>query len=426
MAAPNPIIRQNPNITKSIFLELGIENLYQIDFTFLNREIQIKCWNTSKNAENIYSYEITSDDLKLISYKDIKQIYQLINNNNCSINRNINNNNNNIELKIEFDKNNILNLVLEKNKVDQISTFEDLKKEIKHLSKKLNLLEKENEKLRLNCIYNSFNMNSYKLENIFNVLKSDIIRTRKDFGLINQGIYNLFNKNIISFNLIYKSDEDINIQNFQQIYQELEYSLIVVLTKDKKRFGAFNNNKKILDLGMNVMNNLNNNMNIMNNNQNMMNNMNNNMMNINQIQNNMAMNNNPMLVGMNNMDMIKKQNNNNMGNPMNNNMNNQSNKDVIFNSSFCSNKYFVFSIDDSKIYFSDDNKYNFSVLYDFNRQCLYGNETNNINSNINLEQSYQTIAINTPISLNNSFKLSGKSQFNVKTFELYQIILENN
>ena len=407
MEDPNPVIRQNENNKKSIFLEFGIENLYQVDFTFLNREIQIKCWNTSKNAENIYSYEITSDDLKLISHKDIKQIYQLINNNNCSINRNINNNNN-IELKIEFDKNNILNLVLEKNKVDQISTFEDLKKEIKHLSKKLNLLEKENEKLRLNCIYNSFNMNSYKLENIFNVLKSDIIRTRKDFGLINQGIYNLFNKNIIYFNLIYKSDEEINIQNFQKIYQELEYSLIVVLTKDKKRFGAFNNNKEILNYGMNVMNNLNNNMNMMNNNQNMMNNMNNNMMGANQIPNNMAMNNYP------------------MQRQFNNNMNNQLNKDVIFNSSFCSNKYFVFSIDDSKIYFSDDNKYNFSVLYDFNRQCLYGNETNNINSNINLEQSHQTTAINTPRSFNNSFKLSGKSQFNVKTFELYKNILENN
>ena len=423
MAAPNPVIRQNQNITKSIFLEFGIENLYQIDFTFLNREIQIKCRNTSINSGNIYSYEITSDDLKLISYKDIKQIYQLINNNNCSINRNINNN---IELKIEFDRNNILNLVLEKNQVDQISTFEDLKKEIKLLSKKLNFLEKENEKLRLNCIYNSFNMNSYKLENIFYGLKSDIIRTRKDFGLINQGIYNLFNKNIISFKLIYKSDEDINIQNFQKIYHRLEYSLIVVLTKDKKRFGAFNNNKKIPNYGMNAMNNLNNNMNMMNNNQNMMNNMNNNMMGVNQMQSNMAMNKAPILGGMNNMGMINSQNNNNMGNQFNNNMNNQLNKDVIFNSSFCSNKYFVFSIDDSKIYFSDDNKYNFSVLYDFNRQCLYGNETNNINSNINLEQSYQTIAINTPISFNDSFKLSGKSQFNVKTFELYQIILENN
>ena len=149
MEDPNPVIRQNENNKKSIFLEFGIENLYQVDFTFLNREIQIKCWNTSKNSGNIYSYEITSDDLKLISYKDIKQIYQLINNNNCSINGNINNI---IELKIELDRNNILNLVLEKNQVDQISTFEDLKKEIKLLSKKLNLLEKENEKLRLNYI----------------------------------------------------------------------------------------------------------------------------------------------------------------------------------------------------------------------------------------------------------------------------------
>ena len=140
--------------------------------------------------------------------------------------------------------------------------------------------------------------------------------------------------------------------------------------------------------------------------------------------NNNMMNNNMMnyIAKNNNMEKIRKLNKN-MG--MNNNEN-QPNKDVIFNSSFCSNKYFVFSIDDSKIYYSEDNNYNFSVLYDFNRQCLYGNEINNTSNNINLAQSYQTVAINSPISLNNTFKLSGKSQFNVKTFELYQISLGDN
>ena len=412
MAAPIPAIRQNPNNTKSIFLELDSQNLYQIDFTLLNREIQIKCKNTSINSANSYSYEITSDDLKFIAIKDIRKIYQSINNDNCSIKRN---NIINVELKIGLDKNNILNLILEKNQSDQIHSFEDLKKEFKLLSKKVNLLEKENEKLRLNCLYNSFNMNSYKLENIFYYLKSNIIRERGDLGLINQGIYNLFNKNIISFYLIYKSDEDINIQNFQQIYNRLEYSLIVVLTKDKKRFGAFNNNKRNLNIGMNAMNNMSNNQIMMNNNMNM--GLGAGMMNQVMNQNVMGQSQSQMNQGMNNM------NNNNMG--MNNNMN-QPNKDVIFNSSVCSNKYFVFSIDDSKIYYSEDNNYNFSVLYDFNRQCLYGNEINNTSNNINLNQSYQTIAINSPISLNNTFKLSGKSQFNVKTFELYQILLGDN
>ena len=417
MSAPNPAIREeNPNNTKTIFLELDQNNLYQIDFTILNREIQIKCRNTSINSMNIYSYDITLDDLKFITFKDINKIFLSIKNSNCSIKRNFNNS---IELKIELDRKNILNLVLEKNQLDQqIYSLEDLKKEFKLLSKKVHLLEEENKKLRLNCIYNSFNMNSYELENIFYYLKSDIIRERKDLGLINQGIYNLFNKNIISFHLIYKSDDDINIENFKQIYNKLEYSLIVVLTKDKKRFGSFNNNKKNLNNGMNIMGMNQNNM------------MNNNMPNNNMMNNNMSNNN-----------MINNMNNNNMqgNNMMNNNtqmmnnplgmsmglsmMNNQPNKDIIFNSSFCSNKYFVFSIDNSKIYYSEDNNYNFSVLYDFNRQCLYGNETNNISNNNNLEQSYQTIAINSPINFNNSFKLSGKSQFNVKTFELYQILL---
>ena len=169
-----------------------------------------------------------------------------------------------------------------------------------------------------------------------------------------------------------------------------------------------------------------------------MNFMNNMGMNPNNMMNNNMPNNNMMNNNMSNNNMINNMNNNNMqgNNMMNNNsqmmnnplprlsmMNNQPNKDIIFNSSFCSNKYFVFSIDNSKIYYSEDNNYNFSVLYDFNRQCLYGNETNNISNNNNLEQSYQTIAINSPINFNNSFKLSGKSQFNVKTFELYQILL---
>ena len=166
---------------------------------------------------------------------------------------------------------------------------------------------------------------------------------------------------------------------------------------------------------MNAMNNMSNNQIMMNNNMNM--GLGAGMMNQVMNQNVMGQSQSQMNQGMNNM------NNNNMG--MNNNMN-QPNKDVIFNSSVCSNKYFVFSIDDSKIYYSEDNNYNFSILYDFNRQCLYGNEINNTSNNINLDQSYQTVAINSPINLNNAFKLSGKSQFNVKTFELYQILLGDN
>ena len=82
MSAPIPAIREeNPNNnTKTIFLELDQKNLYQIDFTILNREIQIKCQNTSINSMNIYSYDINLDDLKFITYKDINQIYLLIKN----------------------------------------------------------------------------------------------------------------------------------------------------------------------------------------------------------------------------------------------------------------------------------------------------------------------------------------------------------
>ena len=122
---------------------------------------------------------------------------------------------------------------------------------------------------------------------------------------------------------------------------------------------------------------------------------------------------------------------NNIFNKVNNNvMNNfQDNMDNNIFNSISSNEYFVFSLDNSKLYYSDKNKDNnipnFSILFDFERQCIYGNETNNNNSN-NLTQSLQTINLRTQNIFNNNFKLSGKSQFNVKCFELYEIMIENN
>ena len=58
----------------------------------------------------------------------------------------------------------------------------------------------------LNFLYNSFDPNAYKLEDIYNNLSSkDIIQNKSDFCLINQGIQHLFKKNIVIFDLIYKS-----------------------------------------------------------------------------------------------------------------------------------------------------------------------------------------------------------------------------
>ena len=101
----------------------------------------------------------------------------------------------------------------------------------------------------------------------------------------------------------------------------------------------------------------------------------------------------------------------------------------IFNSSSNINDYFVFSLDNSKIFYSDKEKGsiipNFSIIYDNNRQCFYGNETNNNITN-NLDKSYQTVNPQTQNNINNRFKLSGKSQFNILCFEIYEVIIENN
>ena len=118
-----------------------------------------------------------------------------------------------------------------------------------------------------NCFYNSFDIESYKLDEIFNLLSknSDIITKKEELGLINKGIQKLFNKNIIYFECKYKSKKDILDEenpsnNFTQIYDQLMYSVLIVLTKDNRKFGAFiNKNNAIINYNMN--NNMNDNIN---------------------------------------------------------------------------------------------------------------------------------------------------------------------
>ena len=91
-------------------------------------------------------------------------------------------------------------------------------------------------------------MKSYQLDDILKSLSSDIIKTREEFGLINKGIIKLFNKNIIYFSCKYKSKEDkFDVQNsgknFSKIFEKLEYSVLLIYTKDENKFGVFINKK---------------------------------------------------------------------------------------------------------------------------------------------------------------------------------------
>ena len=259
----------------------------------------------------------------------------------------------------------------------------------------------------LNCEYNLFNVEAYNLENIFIPLTENkekiLISKRAELGLINKGIFHLFNSNIIIFNLIYDSKKDgEEPENFKKKFEGLIYSIIIIKTKDKKRFGFFCNNSQ-----KNNMQN-NNNMNMqMNNIQNNQNNLFGNMMN-----NNMANNN----MGNNNMMINNNGNNNNIVNNMFADydfINNQNNNNIlnIFSTTSILNDCFAFSFDDLTIYYSSEQKNIFpsiDIKYDNTRQYLFGNEyIGNTRNQINMN--------------NQIYKLSGKSNFNIKKYELFEI-----
>ena len=84
----------------------------------------------------------------------------------------------------------------------------------------------------------------------------------------------------------------------------------------------------------------------------------------------------------------------------------------IFNSNSISNKYFVFSLDDFSVYYSNESTSfpNISIKLSKQFQTLCGNENYNMNNPFNSNTS--------------NFKLSGGNQFNIRKYELYSIDLE--
>lgn len=295
-----------------------------------------------------------------------------------------------VSLKTYFDGKN-MKFELDED-LDINDTLKKLKSENKFLKNKINELKEKIEIMNLNCEYNLFNVESYKLENIFKKLvndkKNSLITQRAELGLINQGIKHLLNKNIVYMDIIYSSD--INGEKpelFKENYnnENLIYSIIIIKTKDDNRFGIFCNREKILNQNLNnIIDNIP-----------IIPMLQNNMNNINQNNFNMGNQNNGKI------NFYMQQNNNNM---INNNMN--QNID-IFSSNSISNKFFIFSLDDLSIYYSNDENTNnfpkFEIKYDNNRQCLFGIE------------SYPNLIT--------SYKLSGKNNFNISKYELYEIEL---
>ena len=379
--------KQNKNNEHS-FVAQSSFGVYFITIKNNKNNIEIICGNTESNEK--YNKNFNSDSLsQIMNVNNIETAFGILKQlkgEDVSVEPE----DDIVSLKTYFDGKN-MKFELDED-LDINDTLKKLKSENKFLKNKINELKEKIEIMNLNCEYNLFNVESYKLENIFKKLvndkKNSLITQRAELGLINQGIKHLLNKNIVYMDIIYSSDINGEMPEvFKENYnnENLIYSIIIIKTKDDNRFGIFCNREKILNQNLNnIIDNIP-----------IIPMLQNNMNNINQNNFNMGNQNNGKI------NFYMQQNNNNM---INNNMN--QNID-IFSSNSISNKFFIFSLDDLSIYYSNDENTNnfpkFEIKYDNNRQCLFGIE------------SYQ--------NLNTSYKLSGKNNFNISKYELYEIEL---
>ena len=389
--APTPLVNNNDKTEKIEGFVFYHDDVYQVDFKLVNKAIMIQCKNTDDKNDNneVYSYKLTEDEIIKTcgnysifinelkeKVNDILEIKKL---------------NNSLLLTIfsnENKKNKIfilpLKLFNEEDEIDEdnINSLEDAIKVIKLLIKENKKLKKNfeeyKEKMDLNFLYNSFDPDAYKLDAVYDNLSSkDIIQNKFDFCLINKGIQHLFKKNIVIFECIYKSQNlKFEYEKFDEKFKNSEYSILIILTQDERRFGAFFNrkakkNNNIINMGnMGLNNNI----------------------------NNPAMNRN--FPNMNNMNPFMGMNNN-INN--NNNNNNISNAKVIFNSSLSEKDYYVFSFDSSEIFYSCNNL------------------GNNIIPSFSIELSGRILIVKENALNSIGYKLNGAQQSNIMEIELYSI-----
>ncbi len=432
------------------FIDGNDNNLYELNILKEIHYINIKCHNTIDDRKQIYSYKLKLKDIQNnTNFNNLSQVFNFfksLDNRYISIEKE--ENYISLILRIKNNKNPIIFQLEKEYEEKDIQNFNDAKKRIQELSeenkelkRRIIVLENNFKKLdeyfknykdmmEKNYIYNLFDIKSYELDNIFNNLYSNIIKTKEEFGLINMGIRKLFNRNIIYFQNKYESKEDKfdsnpPSKNFSEIFDILDYSILVILTKDNKKFGAFINNKKKQE---NINDQNNNNYMINQNNNNLKINQNNNNFMVNQNNNNLVINqnNNPFRVNQNNNNLIINKNNKFGMIPINKNIQkynfnvinavNSNNFIHFFDSKSSLGEYFIFSLDKMKIYYSNEQNEgnirfpNFNFKYDSNRQSLFGNEyyTNNYTENNTINSS-------------NVYKLSERNEFNIEDCELFEV-----
>ena len=373
--APTPNINNNKS-EKFSGIALHQDDIYQVDFITVNKAIMIKCYNTDDNNKiDIYSYKLTEDEI-IKTCGDYSTFINKLKANASGI-LGIEKFNNSLLLTIFSDEEKTKKLFIlplkkfnEEDEIDEhnINNLQEAIKIIKYLIKENKKLKKDfedyKEKMDLNFLYNSFDSGAYKLDAIYNNLSSkDIIQNKHDFCLINQGIQHLFKKNIVVFESIYKSENlKFNDKIFDEMFQNSEYSILIILTQDKRRFGAFfkRNDKKG-------------------------NNINNNVMGINNL-NGPQMN---MPPGNLCMQM--------------NNINNFNVTKVIFNSSLSAKNYYVFSFDSGEIFYSNNNL------------------GNNIIPSFSIELSGRILIVKEKPLKSIGYMLNGTQQSNIMEIELYSI-----
>ena len=304
--------------------------------------------------------------------------------------------NNKPKIKNQDDKNYFL---LQKRIEEQGKEIKELKIENETLKKQLNeafqniisiynrldkynklekLLSKLNQ-IQLNFLFNSLDDQLYKLEDSFKSLNHELIKSRAEFGLINLGIKRQLKSNIGKCILKYKASVDGKNPNiFHLKCDNIFYQLLIIKTTNERRFGVFFCNNKNYLKNNNMLYNTFNGFykNYINHKQ------------------------------FNNRDNFQMTQNNNMSMDFTDINNDKINE--IFNCKSRPDKFFAFSLNNSKIFYPNfKNTANtpcFSINFDPNRESYYGKEKK---VNINLQVK--------------DFVLSGKEEFNILEFEVYEI-----
>ena len=332
-----------------------------------------------------------------------------MNNNQINLNNKINNNNQMNDVQNNFNNNNQNKKENNQNYLDeniQITTINDaneiirnLIRENNNLKKQLSLLSQNFENYRqtmdLNCYYNQFDINAFRLDDIYKSLGSkNIILTKEEFGLINRGYKHLFNKNIVNFQGIYSSTNDeFELSQFKNTINQLEYFVLLVSLREnsyKRRFGIFCNKSQMANnnqMNMNINNQMNE-----------------------RINNQMGLNiNNQMNPGMGmgmGMQMM------NFANNISIYKNNNSEEETVFDSSLYLTSCFLFSLEDLKIYYKENILNvapNFILKYNNQYQCLLGLEGMKL---MNQNQAFPDFIL---------YKLSGKPEFNIRKLEVFVV-----